>query len=281
MRKIRHFLKVLQQPKKYAASNPSNFEETWSFTATGTQIISLLVLFLLIFGVLFSLLVIKGPFSGYFTKNDKTIERKKLEKQYVELEDLRKKVQSQENYIISIHTILSGNTVKDTLSKDSPEVQSFDMSKVDPNSTENEEQLAEKVKENLRTHTKKKKSIVQSFALPVKGVISQTFDRQNHPGIDIVTTKDRNVLACLSGTVIYSGYTQKDGYILILDHANGYLSVYKHNKTNLKQVGTKVQMNDPIAIVGTTGENSSGPHLHFELWYNQNAVNPEDYLDFN
>ena len=87
-------------------------------------------------------------------------------------------------------------------------------------------------------------------------------------------------MACLAGTVVYSGYTQKDGFILIVDHANGYLSVYKHNKTVLKKTGNRVQMNDPIAIAGNSGENSTGPHLHFELWYNQSAVNPEDYMRF-
>jgi murein DD-endopeptidase MepM/ murein hydrolase activator NlpD len=111
-------------------------------------------------------------------------------------------------------------------------------------------------------------------------VVSQGFDLKEHPAIDIVVPKDKTILACLAGTVVYSGYTQKDGFILILDHANGYLSVYKHNKTVLKKTGSRVQMNDPIAIAGNSGENSTGPHLHFELWYNQSAVNPEDYMRF-
>ena len=67
---------------------------------------------------------------------------------------------------------------------------------------------------------------------------------------------------------------------MIIDHANGYVSVYKHAKTVLKNAGAKVQMNDPIAIVGNSGENSTGPHLHFELWYYQSVVNPQDYMNF-
>ena len=87
--------------------------------------------------------------------------------------------------------------------------------------------------------------------------------------------------SCLSGTVIYSGYTRKDGYILIIDHGNDYTSIYKHNRKALKKIGDKVQLGDPIAIVGSTGQNSDGPHLHFELWYKQVPVNPEEYLQFN
>jgi murein DD-endopeptidase MepM/ murein hydrolase activator NlpD len=71
-----------------------------------------------------------------------------------------------------------------------------------------------------------------------------------------------------------------DGYILILDHANGYITVYKHNKKALKKIGEKVKLGDPIAIVGNTGDNTDGPHLHFELWYNQSPVNPTDYMNF-
>jgi len=95
-----------------------------------------------------------------------------------------------------------------------------------------------------------------------------------------VTPKNKTVLACLSGTVIYSGFSQKDGHILILEHPNNFISVYKHNQSRLKISGDKVRTGDPIAIVGNSGENSTGPHLHFELWLNQKALNPLDYMKF-
>jgi murein DD-endopeptidase MepM/ murein hydrolase activator NlpD len=153
---------------------------------------------------------------------------------------------------------------------------------IDSEPSENEKELAKKVKDDLRTGSVKKvDKNVPYFSVPVKGVVSQKFDLKNHPAVDVVTTKNQTVLACLSGTVIYSGYTQKDGFVLIIDHANGYVSVYKHNKAVLKKSGSKVQMNDAIAIVGNTGENTTGPHLHFELWYNQSAVDPQVYIDFN
>lgn len=281
MNRIKAFFQRLQQPVKYSASNPLNFEEVWSFQATGIQLISLIVVFLLLIGFLFSFLINRSPLSSYVNKNDVTIERKKLEDQYRELSILKKRVQDQEAYIASIKRILSGEVIVDSLDESVPDVAQIVPQDINTEPTDNETALSEKVKDDLRTNTKKKKGTdIQYFAAPVRGVVSQRFDVSAHPGIDIVTAKDRNVVACLSGTVIYSGFTQKDGFVLIIDHSNGYISVYKHNKTVLKKAGNKVQMNDPIAIVGNSGENSSGPHLHFELWYNQSVVNPEDYMNF-
>lgn len=281
MKRLRNFIDKLRQPKKISASDPGNFVEIWSFNATGIQLISFVLLICLFSGILFSWLIIKGPFSSYFSKNDVSIERKKLEDQHKEIIELIGRIEEQEKYINDIKTILRGETVKDTLTSDFPEIHQISSSELNPEPTENEDKLSGKVKDDLRTNTKKKRSgAYEYFVSPVKGHVSQEFNLISHPGIDIVTAKNENVKACLSGTVIYSGYTLKDGFVLLLDHANGYVSVYKHNKTVLKNVGTKVQIGDPIAIVGNTGENSSGPHLHFELWYNQSVVNPKDYINF-
>ena len=281
MNRIRTILFNLRQSNKYAISNPINFEEKWSFNATGIQLFSFISIFCLIIGILFTFLALKGPFSSYLTKNDVTLDRTNLEIQHQKIISLNQRINEQEAYILSIKKIISGDVIEDSLDQNIPETQPVNTTKIQTERTENETKLSEKVKDDLRTNPKRrKKSTIQFFVEPVTGVISQEFDINNHPGLDIVTTKDKTVLACLSGTVIYSGYTQKDGFVLILDHANGYISVYKHTKTVLKKLGSKVQMSDPIAIVGNTGENTSGPHLHFELWYNQSAVNPKDYMNF-
>ena len=142
-----------------------------------------------------------------------------------------------------------------------------------------ETKLSKEVRNDISTPSGQKASLTY-FGSPIVGVVSQEFDMKNHPGIDVVTTKDKTIKACLAGTVLYSGYSRKDGYILIIGHSGNFISVYKHNKTVLKKMGAKVQLGDPIAIVGNTGENSDGPHLHFELWYNQIPVNPSDYIKF-
>ncbi len=281
MNRIKTILNNLRLSNKYAISNPINFEEKWSFNATGIQLISLISIGCLLIGVLFTLFVLKGPFSSYFTKNDITLDRNNLENQHRKIVSLNKRIDEQDAYIASIKRIISGDIIADSLDQKIPEGQTQNTSKIQTERSENEAKLSAKVKDDLRTNPKRKKqSTIHYFVEPVNGFISQDFNVDNHPGIDIVAAKDKTILACLSGTVIYSGYTQKDGYVLILDHANGYISVYKHTKTVLKKLGSKVQMSDPIAIVGNTGENTSGPHLHFELWYNQSAVNPKDYMNF-
>ena len=82
------------------------------------------------------------------------------------------------------------------------------------------------------------------------------------------------------GTVIYTGFDPNHGNVIQLQHKNGFISVYKHNELLLKEVGDHVVAGEAIALVGNTGELSTGPHLHFELWYKGNPVNPEEYIAF-
>lgn len=275
------FKTYLAQRVKYTASDPDNFEVMWTFRATRVQLYSLLFIVLLIVAIISGLLILKGPLASYFSKNDVSIERKKLEEQHKKIKELNEKVNSQDKYIETIRKVLSGELIEDSTTSTLPEVADVSPAEINSEPSANEKELAEKVKDDLRTGSvKKTDKNIPYFSVPVKGVVSQKFDLKTHPAVDIVTTKNQTVLACLSGTVIYSGYTQKDGFVIIIDHANGYISVYKHNKTVLKKSGSKVQMNDAIAIVGNTGENSTGPHLHFELWYNQTAVDPQIYMDF-
>jgi len=88
------------------------------------------------------------------------------------------------------------------------------------------------------------------------------------------------VKATLNGTVIFTGWTLETGYVISLQHSNNIISVYKHNSVLLKKMGDYVNAGEPIAIVGESGELSTGPHLHFELWHNGSAANPREYMSF-
>ena len=119
------------------------------------------------------------------------------------------------------------------------------------------------------------------FVIPLKGMITNEFDtKNNHFGIDIVGGKGDAVLATLPGTVILSTWSLETGYLVQIQHDNNLISVYKHNSVLLKKSGDRVVAGESIAIVGNSGENTTGPHLHFELWYNGNPVNPRDYITF-
>ena len=119
------------------------------------------------------------------------------------------------------------------------------------------------------------------FFSPVKGIVTNSFKlTEGHYGVDVTAKENEIIKATLDGTVVFSGWTPGDGFVIQIQHSNNLMSVYKHNSDLSKKVGDYVKAGDPIAIIGNTGETSTGMHLHFELWYNGNPINPQDYVLF-
>jgi murein DD-endopeptidase MepM/ murein hydrolase activator NlpD len=120
------------------------------------------------------------------------------------------------------------------------------------------------------------------FFPPVKGIISSNFDsRTRHYAIDIVTQPKAVVSSTLEGTVVMTGWTMETGFVIVIQHANNLVSVYKHNARLLKEMGERVWAGEAISIVGDSGElYTSGPHLHFELWHNGEPLDPAQYIFF-
>ena len=118
------------------------------------------------------------------------------------------------------------------------------------------------------------------FFSPLKGVISQGFNPANHPYIDITAPQGSVVKAILEGTVIFTGWSQEFGHTIQIQHEGDIISIYKHNESLLKKTGDKVSAGSPIALVGNTGDLTTGTHLHLELWHKGNAVDPAKYINF-
>ena len=118
------------------------------------------------------------------------------------------------------------------------------------------------------------------FFTPLKGVISQGYDPAIHPYVDVTAPSGSVVKATLDGTVIYDGWSDEDGYTIQLQHDGDIVSIYKHNEKLLKKTGDKVSAGMPIALVGNTGNLSTGEHLHFELWHKGETVDPTKYISF-
>lgn len=118
------------------------------------------------------------------------------------------------------------------------------------------------------------------FFTPIKGVVSQGFDAALHPYIDITAPAGSVVMSILDGTVIFAGWSNETGYTMQIQHSGDLISVYKHNQTLLKQQGDKVSAGSSIALLGNTGTLTTGDHLHFELWYKGEAVDPTKYISF-
>ena len=117
-----------------------------------------------------------------------------------------------------------------------------------------------------------------SFFTPLKGVISREFEAVVHPWTDISAPAQSMVLSVLDGTVVSSGWDEGSGYTLVIQHGGDLVSVYMRNGSLLKGVGSKVKAGTPVALVGSS--ESSSDHLHFELWYRGEAVDPALYIDF-
>ena len=118
------------------------------------------------------------------------------------------------------------------------------------------------------------------FFCPLKGVVSQGYDPISHPYIDITAPAGSVVKAILDGTVIYAGWDDETGHTIQLQHEGDIVSIYRHNAKLLKKSGDKVTAGTSIALVGNTGELTSGEHLHFELWHKGEAVDPTRYINF-
>lgn len=118
------------------------------------------------------------------------------------------------------------------------------------------------------------------FFTPLKGVISQGYDPAMHPYVDITAPAGSVVKATLDGTVIFAGWTDDAGNTIQIQHDGDIVSIYKHNDRLLKKIGDKVSAGTPVALVGNTGEITTGAHLHFELWHKGETVDPTKYIKF-
>ena len=118
------------------------------------------------------------------------------------------------------------------------------------------------------------------FFTPLKGVVSQGYDANIHPYIDITAPSGSVVKATLDGTVIFAGWSEDSGNTIQIQHESDIVSIYKHNEKLLKKVGDKVTAGSPIALIGNTGDNTTGTHLHFELWHKGDNVDPTLYIKF-
>ena len=209
----------------------------------------------------------------------------------IKLEEYEAKINRYYEYFHNLSVILNGGdikdeavTKKDTLSQNNP-THSYNFKL-----TKNDSLLRLKIDEREKydisifsasNRIDEKLNGVLFFS-PLKGEITNRFDlKKGHYGIDVIASNNEAVKAILNGTVVYADWTPENGHVIQLQHAQNLVSIYKHNSFLLKKTGDLVKAGDAVAIVGNSGELSTGPHLHFELWHNGIPLDPEKFVVFD
>jgi murein DD-endopeptidase MepM/ murein hydrolase activator NlpD len=211
-----------------------------------------------------------------------------LKKQATDLsyktDSLQRVLALNERYYTSIKKVLQGDVSASNINKDSIiEATKLEASEVDLKPIIEDSLLREKVDKEDKYNLFESAISSTNFVLfpPVNGTISEPYNlKEKHYAVDIVVAKDTPIKAAADGTVIFAEWTASTGNVIIIEHNYGLISVYKHNAALIKSQGDLVKAGEVIAIAGNSGELSTGPHLHFELWNDGYPINPSNFIDF-
>ncbi|MDF1560157.1 MAG: M23 family metallopeptidase [Bacteroidales bacterium] len=272
---------------RFAIFNDTTYEEIWRVRMTKSNaLLAAAMLFLLVIGINTSLIAftnLREFIPGY---PDVTL-RRNIIMNAILLDSLERELEIRDKYFYDLNAVISGRqpiehiAVRDT-SRDYSNIV-FRRSVEDSifrARIEQEEQYSLSARADGPERGASLASI--HFFPPVKGIVSSNFDmRTRHFATDIVTQPKAVVSSTLDGTVIMTGWTMETGFVIMIQHSNNIISVYKHNARLLKEMGDKVWAGEAISIVGDSGElYTSGPHLHFELWHNGEPLDPIQYIFF-
>jgi murein DD-endopeptidase MepM/ murein hydrolase activator NlpD len=283
MAKNNKLKKKLTHDYRLVISSEDNWEQKFSIKLNRLNVfiaIGTISIFLIVSTIT---LIAFTPLKEYIPGYDPTKLRIESQQLIFKTDSLEKIINDNQLYIDNLSNILSGKidadsikkiNTKENLSSGSNEID-FAISKEDSifrTEVEREDRF------NVVSNSNNRNFILIS---PISGNITQTYNAETkHFAIDIATKEGTPVKAVADGTVIFSEWTSTTGNVIIIEHENQLISVYKHNALSTKEQGDFVESGEVIASAGSTGELSSGPHLHFELWYKGYPVNPTDFINF-
>ena len=230
------------------------------------------------------LLVAYTPLNEYVPGKSSKEVQKNLIQLSLKSDSLQKALDNRNIYLQNINNIISGKEIIDLQNYDSLNIANKDK-KITFKKSKEDSLLRVAVETEDKSSIYIKKNIDHEFLVffsPITtGLISDEFNSSTkHFGVDLVAKENTRISSVLDGTVILSHWAAETGHVIVVQHKNDYLSQYKHNSVLLKKVGDFVLAGEYIAIIGNSGELSSGPHLHFELWHKGIPVNPQNYISF-
>lgn len=272
---------------RFSVTNDTTFEEVWRIRLTKSNSF-LLITFLLFFiigstSLLIAFTNLRELIPGY----PDVMMRRNILLSAIRLDSLEKELDLRDKYFANINAIIAGKQPADVYTlRDSGRNYKSITFRTSPEDSALRAQVEKDDRYNLTLGPIEPESVTSlaglHFFAPVKGIVSGKFDpRSRHFGTDIVTRPQSSVDAALDGTVIFTGWTMETGYVIEVQHSNNIVSVYKHNAALLKETGDLVRTGEAIAVVGDSGElYTSGPHLHFEIWYKGSPLDPEKHIIF-
>lgn len=284
-KKGKEIKKKLLHKYRLVILNENTFEEKISFKLNRLNVFVTGTLFIMVLIGLTILLIAFTPLREYIPGYSST----RLKRQATELtyktDSLVTVLNYTNKYLDNVRMVLRGEVENNESNRDSLfERYKLDPSKVNLEPIEQDLRLREEValEDKYNLFERNLENLSTALFTPVSGTVSQNFDAEKkHYAIDVVAPEGSPVKAVADGTVVFSEWTAETGYVIILEHKDNMLSTYKHNGSLTKSQGDLVKAGEVIAAIGNTGELTTGPHLHFELWLNGKPTNPADFIDFN
>ena len=282
VRKLRHKFRI-------TILNEQTYEEIFSmrlsplnvFTSGGALVIFLVI----ITTVIISFTNLREYIPGYPNGE----QRRMMIRNYQRVDSLLFEIERRDNFIADIRAVISGEIPSEAYTRsDSTATKSSTTVALKTEKSQEDSlfllQVEEEERFNLSGNQSRKKDTrleMMYFVPPMKGIITNKYgDSRGHYGVDIVAIPGSRVSAIFEGTVIFAGWTVETGSVIQVQHENQLVSIYKHNGKLLKKMGDRVKTGEAIATVGNSGELTTGPHLHLEMWYAGVPLNPENYISF-
>jgi murein DD-endopeptidase MepM/ murein hydrolase activator NlpD len=284
--KKRALLKRLRNRYRLVVMNDDTFEETFSLRLTPLGVFTLVGSITIVLTIVVISLVAFTPLREYIPGYADIHMRRNLINITLRSDSLERALIERNAFLENIQNVLSGNIQVDSI-PNRPGSKDTLKANLPMKASSKEEEL----KKNIESQDQYSLSFESDggrnglsnffFFTPMKGNITESFNtKRQHYGVDIVGPENEAIKVTLDGTVMLATWSSETGYTITVQHSNNLISVYKHNSVLLKKAGDHVKAGEPIAIIGNSGEQTSGPHLHFELWYNGTAIDPQNYMVF-
>jgi len=277
----------LKNKYRLVIMNEQTFEENASFSLRPLNVFVFAGILILLLITLTTFIIAFTPLREYIPGYSDVKVQRKVYELAIKADSMEKALNARDLYIQNINNIVNGNLSSTTNDNKKTTVAKYDT--IHSLKKSYQDSILRKEIESQDHFTlgvMEDASLVNNmsgflFFPPVKGTVTSRFDPVNkHYGIDIVSNANEAIKATLDGTVLLANFTSETGYVIAIQHSNNLVSFYKHNSSLLKKPGDFVKAGDVIAIIGNSGELSSGPHLHFELWSNGTALDPQKFISF-